>query len=123
MARKQRPTELPDSARVLAAWRVYAQEIWGQKVTQADLEKRIGRTQGTVSGLESGGTDYTRFHIEAYAKAFGVPPHVILSGPPGPDRPESEAIYHLHKLNADQKRMVAAMIKSLLPGDRKLKIV
>lgn len=117
MPRKRKTTHLTKPAIAIKAWR----DHYGW--TQAQLEEAIGRSGGTVSGLESGGTRYTEAHIEALSKAFRCTPYAVLVGPPSPTDPESEIIAILPRLNAEQKRMVAGMVKSLLPADKKLKAV
>lgn len=109
MARARKQEAPPGSfAAAVKAWRKYL------KLTQAQLEDRLGKTGGTVSGLEGGGTRYTQEHVDLLAEAFHCTPVQVFLGPPDPANPQTEIIANLQSLNAEQLAAVAAVVRSYL---------
>lgn len=60
----------------LAAWRKH------RGLSQEDLAERAGVTQGLISQLETGKTDYTGETLEKLAKALDCEPGDLLRGIP-----------------------------------------
>lgn len=49
------------------------------KLSQEQFAARIGLTQGMISHLENGATDYTRTHLETIAREFNVDPADLVA--------------------------------------------
>jgi transcriptional regulator with XRE-family HTH domain len=61
----------------IAAWRA------AKKITQAELGRRIGRSEATVSRIEDGIQPYTQYTLEAIGDALGTDPAQLIRNAPG----------------------------------------
>lgn len=118
MPRNRKTSVAADSAAAaIKAWRRHL------NLTQAQLEQKINKGAGTVSGLENGGTQYTQDHLEQLAKAFKCTPAQVLLGPPDPKNAESLIISAVARLDEGQRQVTLALVESLLQQRKRLKLV
>lgn len=72
-------------------WREY------RGLSQAELGARIGRSEATISQIESGKQNYTRPTLERIATILGCTPSDLLSRPPGDAKAALRLVEHLLK--------------------------
>lgn len=86
----------------LRHWREY------RKLSQEKLADQVGMTQGMISHLETGATEFTSRHLELLAGALGCKPADLLTrDPTDPDAPW--LIWD--DLSSDQKRQAMDILK------------
>jgi transcriptional regulator with XRE-family HTH domain len=83
MARSSQ-SDRPLRPHFIAAWRA------AKKLSQAELGKRIGRSEATISRIEAGKQPYTQDTLEAIGAALGTDPDQLIRNAPG--RSMSEGI-------------------------------
>jgi transcriptional regulator with XRE-family HTH domain len=99
MANKARNTKVWQQLRVLRQ---------RAKISQEKLAEEMGLTQGMISQLENGKSDYTRSHIEQLAQFFKVDPAELVATDNG------ESIYSLLKsLPEDDRPRAVEILKAL----------
>lgn len=117
MARKKRPAEpkvqtrfkQPKQRLFLKQWRKYRDNI-----TQARLAERSGVSQGMISQLENGASDYTGELLEKLS--FGLnctPADLIMRNPTDPEAPWT--IWE--RLKPAQRKQAVRLLQALVDED------
>lgn len=103
--RSVRPAPAPPRIRFLHAWRKH------RKISQEKLGAAIGKTQGFISQLETGSTDYTGSHLEGLAAALDCTPVDLLRHDP---RTGESPYTLLERLDASERTRVINILKAAL---------
>lgn len=101
MAKPSKPTI---RLRYLRLWREY------RGLTQEELAERVGMTQGMISHLERGISDFTGRHVTLLAEALGCSERDLMFRRPGED---DEALSLLEDLPDREKRQAVEILKTL----------
>ncbi len=91
----------------LKQWRKY------RGLSQEELGAHVGFTQGMISQLENGTSDYTRSHLESLATALDCEPSDLLVHDPN----QGESPYSLiERMDADDRSRALEILKALKRG-------
>lgn len=79
------------------------------RLSQAKLADEIGLSQGMISQLEKGDSDYTRTHIESLSRFFQIDPAELVG-----DLSGNETLYEvLRDFPADERSRALEVLKAL----------
>jgi transcriptional regulator with XRE-family HTH domain len=79
-----------------------------RKLSQEKFGARVGLTQGMISHLENGESDYTRTHVETFARELGVDPADLVAT----DSTNPNSIYGLiNSLPEDERPRALELLK------------